>query len=334
MASQRQVIEIVETPTKPRHFVFVLLEQFTLLSFAAAMDCLRLANRMSGKELYSWRVIAEGGGHAVSSTGTTFALDGDLDELHRDDTIMLCGGTDVQEATSKRLLNWLRRESRRGLTVGGLCTASFTLARAGLLNGKRATIHWENHDSFAEEFEDVKLTKSVFVVDGTRLTTAGGTSSIDLFLQLIADDHGEELANAVADQQIYSAIRTDQDTQRLSVPTRIGVRHPKLSQVIHKMEANIEEPISPSVLAQEVSMSTRQLERLFRRYLNRSPKRYYMELRLQKARNLLMQTDMSVINVALACGFASPSHFSKCYRAHYQTTPYRERGSHAARLPV
>ena len=143
-----------------------------------------------------------------------------------------------------------------------------------------------------------------------------------------------DLANAVADQQIYSSIRTDQDTQRLSVPTRIGVRHPKLSQVIQMMEANIEEPISPSILAKDVGMSTRQLERLFRRYLTRSPKRYYMELRLQKARNLLMQTDMSVINVALACGFASPSHFSKCYRAHYDTTPYRERGSHAARLSI
>ncbi|WP_435311369.1 GlxA family transcriptional regulator [Primorskyibacter sedentarius] len=334
MAAPRHFIDIEETGLKPRRFVFVLLENFTLLSFAAALDCLRLANRMSGKELYTWRLIGEGGETVQSSTGTTFALEGDLEELQRGDTIMLCGGMDVQEATSKRLLNWLRREARRGLPVGGLCTASFTLARAGLLDGKRATIHWENHDSFAEEFEDVQLTKSVFVVDGLRLTTAGGTSSIDLFLQLIAEDHGEELANAVADQQIYSAIRTDQDTQRLSVPTRIGVRHPKLSQVIHMMEANIEEPISPSILAQEVGMSTRQLERLFRRYLNRSPKRYYMELRLQKARNLLMQTDMSVINVALACGFASPSHFSKCYRAHYQTTPYRERGSHAARLSV
>ena len=115
----------------------------------------------------------------------------------------------------------------------------------------------------------------------------------------------------MADQMIYSTIRTDQDTQRLSIPTRIGVRHPKLSQVIQMMEGNIEDPMSPADLAEEVGMSTRQLERLFRRYLNRSPKRYYMELRLQKARNLLMQTDMSVINVALACGFASPSHFSK-----------------------
>ena len=181
-------------------------------------------------------------------------------------------------------------------------------------------------------FDAVTLTKSVFVVDGNRITTAGGTASIDLMLKLIAEDNGEDLANLVADQLIYSSIRTDQDTQRLSIPTRIGVRHPKLGQVIRMMEQNIEDPISPAQLAQDVGMSTRQLERLFRRYLNRSPKRYYMELRLGKARNLLMQTDMSVINVALACGFASPSHFSKCYRAHYDTTPYRERGSHAARI--
>jgi transcriptional regulator GlxA family with amidase domain len=132
---------------------------------------------------------------------------------------------------------------------------------------------------------------------------------------------------------IYSTPRTDQDTQRLSIPTRIGVRHPKLSQVIQMMEGNIEDPMSPADLAEEVGMSTRQLERLFRRYLNRSPKRYYMELRLQKARNLLMQTDMSVINVALACGFASPSHFSKCYRSHYNTTPYRERGTQGNPTP-
>ena len=215
--------------------------------------------------------------------------------------------------------------------VGGLCTAADVLAKAGLLDGKKATIHWDNSDSFTEEFDEVELTKSVFVLDGKRMTTAGGTSSIDLMLKLIANDHGEDLANAVADQLIYSSIRTDQDSQRLSVPTRIGVRHPKLSTVIQMMEANIEEPISPSILAKDVGMSTRQLQRLFRRYLNRSPKRYYMELRLQKARNLLMQTDMSVINVALACGFASPSHFSKCYRAHYDTTPYRERGSMASR---
>ncbi len=317
-----------------RRFVFVLLDNFTLLSFASALECLRHANRLSGKQIYSWSLTGDHEEFITCSAGARFQLDFPLSELNRDDVVLICGGADIQVATTKRILNWLRREARRGLHIGGLCTAAYTMARAGLLDGRRATIHWENHDSFLEEFDEVELTKSVFVIDGNRMTTAGGTSSIDLMLKLIADEHGETLANEVADQMIYSSIRTDQDTQRLSVPARIGVRHPKLSQVIQMMESNIEEPISPSILAKDVGMSTRQLERLFRRYLNRSPKRYYMELRLQKARNLLMQTDMTVINVALACGFASPSHFSKCYRAHYNTTPYRERGSQAARLSV
>lgn len=334
MKATRQIIEVDTAPKAPKRFVFVLMENFTLLSFASALDALRIANRMANRELYSWKFIGDGGQEVGCSAGTVFKLDDDLVELHRDDIAILCGGMNIQSATTKRLLNWIRREARRGLTMGGLCTAAYPLAKAGLLDGKRATIHWENQDSFSEEFLEVNLTKSVFVVDGNRLSTAGGTSSIDLMLKIIADDHGEELANAVADQMIYSSIRTDQDTQRLSVPTRIGVRHPKLSQVIQMMEQNIEEPISPATLAKNVGMSTRQLERLFRRYLSRSPKRYYMELRLQKARNLLMQTDMSVINVALACGFASPSHFSKCYRAHYATTPYRERGSHGTKLSI
>jgi len=334
MLNENSVIKFNANVKFPRRFVFVLMENFTLLSFSSALDALRIANRMSGKTLYEWTFIGENEGVVSCSAGTQFKLDNPLIELHRDNTVLLCGGTSIQEVTTKKLIGWLRREARRGLTIGGLCTAAYPMAKAGLLDGKKATIHWENQDSFAEEFLEVELTKTVFVCDGNRYTTAGGTSSIDLLLKIIADEHGEELANAVADQMIYSSIRTDQDTQRLSVPTRIGVRHPKLSKVIQMMEINIEEPISPSILAKDVGMSTRQLERLFRRYLDRSPKRYYMELRLQKARNLLMQTDMSVINVALACGFASPSHFSKCYRAHYDTTPYRERGSHATKSAV
>jgi len=322
----------IDADAPRRRYVFVLLDQFTLLCFSCAIESLRIANRMAGQPLYDWVIAGEGGDTVSCSAGTEFKVDMDLTDIRRDDVVLVCGGIEVQAASTKKVVGWLRRESRRGARIGGLCTAGYTLAKAGLLEGKRATIHWENQDSFEEEFPQVDLTKSVFVMDGNRITTAGGTSSIDLMLKLIADDHGEELANLVADQLIYTSIRTDQDTQRLSIPTRIGVRHPKLSAVIQMMENNIEEPISPSILARDLGMSTRQLERLFRRYLNRSPKRYYMELRLQKARNLLMQTDMSVINVALACGFASPSHFSKCYRSHYNTTPYRERGAQAARL--
>ena len=315
-------------PFKPRNYIFVLIENFSLLSFAGAVDALRIANRIAPKS-YTWSLTSETGSAVSCSANISYNVDSGFLELGRDDTIILCGGVNIQVATTKRLLNWLRREARKGVKMVALCTASYSLAKAGLLNGKKATIHWENQDSFSEEFEEIELTKTVFVVDGNRMTTAGGTSSIDLMLQLIANDLGEEKANYVADQLIYSSIRTNEDEQRLSIPTRIGVRHPKLSRVIQTMEVNIEDPISPSDLASNVGMSTRQLERLFRRYLNKSPKRYYMGLRLQKARNLLMQTDMSVINVALSCGFSSPSHFSKCYRSHYETTPYRERGTHA-----
>jgi AraC family transcriptional regulator, glycine betaine-responsive activator len=317
-------------PSRHEQFVFLLLENFTLIAFAGAIEPLRLANRMSGRTLYAWQVVTETGGPVTASNGVVLQADAGLAEVPRDAVILVVGGLNVKQAISRPVLTWLRREARRGLAIGALCTGAQVIARAGLLDGRRCTIHWENRDSFEEDFPDIDLAQTIFVIDRDRYTAAGGTASTDLMLKLIARRHGAELANLVADQMIHTSIRSDRDEQRLSIPTRIGVRHPKLATVIHRMEANIEEPISPMLLARDVGMSTRQLERLFRRYLNRSPKRYYMELRLAKARNLLMQTDMSVINVALACGFTSPSHFSKCYRALYRTTPYRERGTSEA----
>jgi len=315
------------TDPRPETFVFLLLENFTMIAFASAIEPLRLANRMSERTLYDWQVVTETGGPVTCSNGVVVQADAALGDVPRDATIIVCAGTQVKRATTRPVLTWLRRESRKGLAVGALCTGAQVIAQAGLLEGRRCTIHWENRASFEEDFPEIALTQNIFVIDQNRYTAAGGTAGTDLMLRLIARKHGTELANLVADQMIHTQIRSDKDEQRLSIPTRIGVRHPKLATVIQMMEANIEEPISPANLATDVGMSTRQLERLFRRYLNRSPKRYYMELRLGKARNLLLQTDMSVINVALACGFASPSHFSKCYRALYRTTPYRERGA-------
>lgn len=313
-----------------RRFVFVLLPRFTMISFAAAIEPLRIANRALGRAQYRWLLAGPSGETATCSNGAELRLDCGLDDTFgRGDVVVVCGGLDIEAATGRTLVNWLRRVARQGAEMGALCTGAHALARAGLLDGRRATIHWENHDSFLEEFPDVGLSRNVFEIDGTRLTAAGGTAPIDLMLALISADLGPEVASLVADQMIHTAIRSGQDSQRLSIPTRIGVRHPRLGNVIEIMEAHVEDPVSPATLAARVGMSTRQLERLFRRYLGRSPKRYYMELRLQKARNLLMQTNMSVINVALACGFASPSHFSKCYRAVYDTTPYRERGTRA-----
>lgn len=312
---------------KPKRFVFLLLPNYSLIAFSNAIEALRLANRMARRTVYEWQVVSEDGAPVTCSSGLTLSVDSALGELNRDDTVLVCGGARIKQAVTPAQMNWARREARRGVAFGGLCTGTYFLAKAGLLEGRTATIHWENRESLIEDFPDLEVSTAVFVVDQNRYSAAGGAAAADLMLNLIAAEHGPNLANAVADQMIYTTARTEKDSQRLSIPTRIGVRHPKLSGVIKTMEANLEDPISPPELAAQAGMSTRQLERLFRRYLNRSPKRYYMEMRLQKARNLLMQTDMSVINVALASGFASPSHFSKCYRTHFNITPYRERGA-------
>lgn len=315
---------------RPQRYLFLLLDRFTMISFAAAIDPLRLANRLSGRRIYEWRLVGPDGVSASCSNGTRIALDDGLAETQRGDTILVCSGVDVARAASRPVMAWLRREERRGARMGALCTGAWVLAEAGLLDGRRATIHWENQDSFAEEFPDVTLVRTVFVEDGNRLTAAGGTAAIDMMLRQIARDHGNELASRVADQMIHTSIRSEDDHQRMSIPIRIGARHPRLAQVVARMEANIEDPVSPARLAAEAGMSPRQLERLFARYLGRSPKRYYMEIRLERAHNLLMQTEMNVIEIALACGFASVAHFSKCYRAGYGRTPYRQRGTGTA----
>ena len=314
--------------TRPRRFLFLLLDRFTLISFSAAVEPLRLANRVSGRALYDWRLIGPDGGGATCSAGARLALDHGLEaEAQPGDVVLVCGGVDVARAVTRPVLSWLRRNARQAGAVGGLCTGAWALAQAGLLDGRRATIHWENHDGFAEAFGQVDLYRTVFVDDGTRLTAAGGTSPIDLMLRLIGRDHGAELAAQVADQLITTQVRAEDDSQRPSIPSRIGVRHPRLAGVIARIEGSLEDPISPAVLARDAGMSMRQLERLFARYLNRTPKRYYMETRLTRARNLLAQTDMPVIEVALACGFSSTAHFSKCYRAQFGTTPFRARGT-------
>ncbi|MEM1163408.1 MAG: GlxA family transcriptional regulator [Pseudomonadota bacterium] len=314
---------------KPREFVFLLTQEFSMMAFAAAIEPMRQANRMSRRELFRWQLASEGGGNVGCSNGCTLIADIGLIDLPRDTTVVVCSGLGLREATTRPLLAWLRTQARRGVRMGAVCTGAHILAKAGLLDGKRATIHWENQAAFAEEFPDTEMSNLLYCLDEGVFTCAGGTAAADMMLQLISEDYGPDLGALVADAMVHAPIRSDSDEQRLSVPARIGVRHPKLVNIIQTMEQNTEEPISPSELAKGVHMSTRQLERLFRRYLNRSPKRYYMELRLEKARNLLLQTDMSVINVALACGFTSPSHFSKCYRNHFQRTPYRERGTPA-----
>jgi AraC family transcriptional regulator, glycine betaine-responsive activator len=310
----------------PQSFAFIMVPEFTMMPVTSAIEPLRLANRTAEKTLYKWTMHSIDGKPVAASNGILAMVNGDLDAIGEHDTALVCGGLNIQHHADKRLVAWLRKAARRGMDIGGVCTGAHILAEAGLLNGYRCTIHWENLPGFSEAFPEINSTGGLFEIDRDRFTSAGGTSALDMMLALIANQQGPEAASAVAEQVLHSPIRHHSEHQRMSLPARIGARHPKLVGIIEEMEDNLEEPLSPSVLAKQAGLSARQLERLFRRYLDRSPKRYYLELRLKKARSLLLQTDMSVINVALACGFSSPSHFSKCYRAFYARTPYRERG--------
>ena len=310
----------------PQTVALILIPEFTMMPVTSVIEPLRLANRLSEKTLYRWTIHSLDGQPVAASNNILTMANGDLETISPDATIVVCAGLSVQQHTDKRLLSWLRKTARRGAVIGAVCTGAHILAEAGLLDGYRCTIHWENLPGFSEAFPEINATGGLFEIDEDRFTSAGGTTAIDMMLTMIASQHGPDLASAVAEGILHSPIRHHSENQRMSLPARIGARHPKLVSIIEKMEDNLEDPLSPSFLAKQADLSTRQLERLFRRYLDRSPKRYYLELRLKKARSLLLQTDLSVINVALACGFSSPSHFSKCYRAFYGRTPYRERG--------
>lgn len=308
------------------HISFVLVPNFSMISLTSAVEPFRLANRTAGEVYYTWSLHSENGVPVPASNGFSINETKRLDEVDPKSLVMLVGGLDIHRNVSSTVLNWLRKADRMGANLGALCTGSFALAKAGLLDGHSATIHWENIAALSEEFPEVEITSDIYEIDRKRVTCAGGTAPLDLALHIISQQHGGELAASVADQFMIERIRDEYDNQKVSLPARLGVKHPKLLQVIQRMEANLEEPLSRSELAEEASLSTRQLERLFRKYLNRSPARYYLELRLKRARLLLLQTNMSVIDVALACGFVSASHFSKCYRDCYHKTPRKERG--------
>jgi len=310
---------------EPEHFGFLLLPRFSSMPFTSAMEMLRAANRLSGKPLYSWSVIAPDTAPAVASSGVRVLPDFAIDQVERIDNLIVVAGMEVERIDDKRVFNFLRRIARQGSRVGAVSTGSYVLARAGLLDGYRCTIHWENIPGFKEAFPQLEVTDELFEVDRNRFTCAGGTAALDLMLSVIALDHGRELATACAEAFMHERIRDRHDPQRMALRARLGVSHPKLLKVIELMEGSLEEPLPRSRLARQTGLSTRQLERLFRKYLQRTPTRYYLELRLAKARTLLLQTSLSVLDVALACGFVSASHFSKCYREFYAKTPRQER---------
>ena len=304
---------------------FLLLNDFSMLAFSAAIEPLRQANRQSNKELFDWLIASIDGNPIKASNGVVISCDGTSEILQNCRMVFVCAGVNVRANTDKSVLNIVRRLDRNGAVIGAICTGTYVMAAAGLLEGRRCTIHWENIDGLAEEFPELEITNDLFEVDGTRVTCSGGTAALDMMLNLITQTHGAQLAAEVSDQFIHDRIREPTDRQRMELRSRIGVSHPKLLAVVKTMEDNLEEPLAQTSIARMTNLSTRQLERLFRKYLNTTPTRYYLNLRLARARHLLRQTSMSILSVALACGFVSASHFSKCYRECYGRTPRAER---------
>lgn len=310
--------------------LFLLVPDFSMIAFTSAIEPLRIANRLSGKRLYGWHLVSRDGEPVVASNGIAIQVNSGIaaHDPGKDGplpTIVLCGGLGSERFQDRDVFAWLRHWDRRGAQIGALCTGAHVLARAGLLTGYRCTIHWENLPGFIEAFPDIQVTADLFEIDRSRFTCSGGTAALDLLLHRIALTHGDELATKVSEQCIVDRIRGPHDRQRMPLRVRLGVHHPKLIRAVELMEANIEEPLSQEMLARYVGLSRRQLERLFRRHLGRTPAQYYLETRLERARHLLYQTDMPIMSVACATGFVSASHFTTCYRQMFGKTPRGER---------
>ena len=315
-----------------RSFVFYLVPDFTMVAFATALDPLRIANRMLGYPAYKWRLASHDGKPVQASNGVECAVDSSLEEERRKlggpdrpSMVIVCSGVNVESYNSKSTFAWLREEYHRGVAVGGLCTGAYVLASAGLLAGKRCAIHWENLPGFSEAFPKANVFADLFEVDGNIYTCAGGTAALDMMLKMIGDDFDESLVNRVCEQVLTDRVRSPTDRQRLPLRARLGVQNAKVLSIIELMEANLAEPLSLLEIADQVDLSRRQIERLFRQEMGRSPARYYLEIRLDRARHLLVQSALPVVDVAIACGFVSASHFSKCYRELYGRSPQQER---------
>ena len=315
-----------------RSIVFFMVPEFSMIAFSMAIEPLRLANRMLGYECYKWRLTSHNGEPVPASNQVVVGVNTSLaDERrslsgeNRPTMVFVCSGVNVERFQNKSVLAWLREEHNRGVAVGGLCTGAHILAQAGLLSGRRCAIHWENLPGFAEAFPKANVYADLYEIDGSIHTCAGGTAALDMMLSLIGEDHDDTLVNRICEMALTDRVRNAHDRQRLPLRARLGVQNAKVLSIIELMEANLSEPLSLIEIADDAGLSRRQIERLFRQEMGRSPARYYLEIRLDRARHLLIQSPMPVVEVAVACGFVSASHFSKCYRELYNRSPQQER---------
>ena len=308
-----------------RKIGFLTLKNFSLIAFSNAVEVLRMANYLSGKEVYQWFVITSDGAPVLASNGLEFSQNAKFEDMGTPDVVLVCGGVDVQKVVTPSVLKLLKHYDKQNIWLGGICTGTYALAKAGLLDGSRCTVHWENMASLCEEFPNIEFVQELFVIDGNRATCAGGIAPLDLMLHFVLMRFGKKLVAEISDQFMVERVRDGKDTQHIPVAARVGSSHKALVEVSALMESNIEEPLSLDELARLASLSQRHLQRMFRQVLNVTPMNYYLNLRLKRARTLLLQTEMSIMSITVACGFQSSCHFSKSYRSFYGYSPSLER---------
>jgi AraC family transcriptional regulator, glycine betaine-responsive activator len=329
------VLEAHASPLQPakqasqRRYAFLLIGGFTHLALAAAVEPLRLANLAARRQSYHWRLLSETGGSVEGSCGIRVQVDGALSDLERDEMLIVIAGDDVRQRLSDSLVARIRRLSVLGAPMGSLCGGIQLLARAGVLTGQDCAVHWEHAEAMEEAFPDLDITCTAF--EASRNPTApGGIAAADLMLHQIGADLGPVTAAKVADQMLMGQVRGPGAAQTISHQARYGVRNARLARVLRCMEENLEAPLTALEIADIAALSVRQTERLFRRYLNMTPMAFYGQMRLDRAHGLLIRTEMSLMQIAVACGFQSASHFAKKYRSHFGVNPSKTRaGLHA-----
>ncbi len=310
---------------KTQRIGFLLLPFFSMIAFTSCIEPLRVANRMSRKKLYNWKTLSINGNVIPASNGVTITPDGSISDPIDIDVLFVCAGVKTREYKDIIISRQLRSYARANVPLGSVCTGSIALADAGLLDGYRCTLHWENVESFVENYPHLDVTATLFEIDRNRYTCSGGTAPLDMMIYAISQTHGKHLAINVAEQMLHSNLRKQHDPQRMPIQHKTGIKNPKLLAAIAFMETNIETSRDLSNVAQSVNISLRQLERLFRSHLSMTPSKYYLELRLQKSQLLLRQTTMPILHIAVASGFKSAAHFTQAYRRHFGYPPSTER---------
>lgn len=307
-----------------KHLGFLLLPEFTLLAFSAALEPLRIANQLAQKPLYHWVVFSETGSPVVASSGVEVGVDKAITDIQQDHRLLVCSGNQGIQAASEKAVAALRKHARFGGKFGGICTGAATLARAGLLEDRIFTLHWENQPGFVDQFPNLAPTMGRFEIDGDLWTSGGGSAATEMMLAVIQRNYGRKFAIAVSDMCLNGSDFEAWTAQRSSFARALSTRNAKLVQVIQKMHENIEEPLPLEYLSDQVNLSRRQIERLFLQYLNETPTTAYRNIRLNRARTLLAETEVSVLGVAIACGFNSSGVFSRHYKARFGTSPSRK----------